>query len=77
MAAAQHSLGKDCLWDGVTLQLGRDSLRQLFRVDLLDLAVGGGGGVGGLKAGVEGGVVLGDAVVEDRGGGQDGGGVGD
>ena len=59
MGAAQHALGEDGLGDGVALELGRDALGELLRVDLLDLAVGGGRGVGRLEGG---GVGLGGVV---------------
>ena len=78
LGAAQHALGEDGLGDGVALELGRDALGELLRVDLLDLAVGGGRGVGRLEGGgVRLGGVVEVGVVQDGGGGEDGAGVGD
>ena len=55
MGPTEDTLGKDGLGDAVALQLRRDSLSQLFGVDLLDLtaaaATGGGRRVGRLEGG--------------------------
>ena len=81
MGPTEDTLGKDGLGDAVALQLRRDSLGQLFGVDLLDLtaaaASGGGRRVGRLEGGggAAAGMLRRQRVVQDRRGRKDGGGV--